>query len=488
MKKSIKLLSTLVVSLFLFTLAPTSTASANSAQHFWRGYTSTGLMITDEECPIEVENENLVFNIDSFPQISINGETLKSSTVTAEYTFYNPADYTVEASLAFPFGHYPSYGYNYNRETGEYEMLEEDFLVSVDGEEIEKSIRHTISYNNYRYDNDVDLPKLVDGLAKDDFYSPDLPVYEYKFSLNCTEREDPPKHSFDAGFFYTSFRWKKKEGVRLFYDKDSSYKTKKTDDYFEIVLRFKSKTEINLYFIGGQPEIQPSWTFYNSSELKDENEVVGTANLISVNEIDFYSLLMKPYKEEYGVSESDWYNALMFDFKESYDANIGRVNASSRGLFRGVAYFLMSENLLMRWCYYSITLQPKQRIVNAVTVPLYPDKDISYTPEIYTYHYLLSPAKTWKSFKNLNIKIVTPYELVNSDGFNFVKHPTQNEYNLSLSGLPDGELSFVLSTEKEPVYRSKRRGCFSSLNQGGILLSFLLITTACFYVFKNKKR
>ena len=69
-------------------------ASANSAQTHWTGTTATGAIITNDECPIVVENENLTFDINEFPKqyynesedyLSYNGK------VTAEYTFYNPA-------------------------------------------------------------------------------------------------------------------------------------------------------------------------------------------------------------------------------------------------------------------------------------------------------------------------------------------------------------------------------------------------------------
>ena len=477
MKKSIKLLSTLVVALFLFTLAPTSTASANSARHKWYGVASSGAIVIDEECPITVENENLTFNIKNLinsaggkPSSEDDEQALQDfgSTVTAEYTFYNPADYTVNASLAFPFGLYPEYGYYSDPETGETKAYPERFFVTIDGQEIENTIRHTFSFEYLKYNNDADIPMLIDGYVKDDFYRPDLPVKVYTFTLNCDERDD-------SGAYYVVYRNKKSDNVKVFIS-GYSY-TENKDDYVDYVFnKEKEEITINLAVIG-DTQITPTFNFYNRSNLWNINKVSGDVKTVSVESMDFYSYVMQDYKENNGVLQSDWYNAIVHMIKWGYYSSYFKPEYKN---------FDISKHL-MRWCYYNITLQPKQSIVNSVTVPLYPDRDTSYSPAIYTYHYLLSPAKTWKSFKNLNIKIVTPYELVKSDGFNFVKHPTQNEYNLSLSGLPDGELSFVLSTEKEPVNMYKR-GCFSSLNQGGLMLSFLLITTACFYVFKNKKK
>ena len=109
-----------MVLLFGLTAAP---AYANSAQSHWTGIDSTGAIVTDENCPIVVERELLTFDIKEFPSNYYRDATeleSYSGNVTAEYTFYNPADYSVTATLVFPFGNLPSYAYLYDAETGEH--------------------------------------------------------------------------------------------------------------------------------------------------------------------------------------------------------------------------------------------------------------------------------------------------------------------------------------------------------------------------------
>src|SRR5699024_11546665 len=104
-----------------FTLAVP--ASANSAQSQWAGTTSTGAIVKDWNCPIVVENELLTFDIKEFPlqyYSEVDDFLDYSGKVTAEYRFYNPADDIVDATLVFPFGNVPDYGYIYDRETSEY--------------------------------------------------------------------------------------------------------------------------------------------------------------------------------------------------------------------------------------------------------------------------------------------------------------------------------------------------------------------------------
>ena len=86
---------------------------ANSAQTHWTGVDATGAMVTDENSPIVVEKEVLTFDITEFPSNyyrEMEEYLAYSGKVTAEYTFYNPSDYTVTATLLFPYGKTPDYG------------------------------------------------------------------------------------------------------------------------------------------------------------------------------------------------------------------------------------------------------------------------------------------------------------------------------------------------------------------------------------------
>lgn len=97
-------------------------AYANSAQRHWSGTDVTGAVVTGEDCPIVVERELLTFDVQEFPeQYYPDTDSFLAYTgkVTAEYTFRNPADYTVTATLVFPFGNPPHYGeYIYDQATG----------------------------------------------------------------------------------------------------------------------------------------------------------------------------------------------------------------------------------------------------------------------------------------------------------------------------------------------------------------------------------
>ena len=172
MKKIISVIPAIL--LFSFPLA--SAASANSAElsWSWEGVFATGTIITDEKCPIVVEKELLTFDVNEFPKETYNSEDdllAYNDRVTAEYTFYNPADYAVTATLVFPFGALPNYVYFTDIDYAD------RYGVSVNGEELSSTLRHTLTDRQLDFDLASDIPRLRDDFTEDEFYYLEMPVY-----------------------------------------------------------------------------------------------------------------------------------------------------------------------------------------------------------------------------------------------------------------------------------------------------------------------
>ena len=100
------------------------------------------------------------------------------------------------------------------------------------------------------------------------------------------------------------------------------------------------------------------------------------------------------------------------------------------------------------WYEYNLHVDAKSIVVNSVSAPLFPSRSDSYEPSVYTYDYLLSPAKGWADFGTLDIEINTPYHLLDAEKAGFEK--TQTGYKAHYGSLPDGELSFRLCESKDP--------------------------------------
>ena len=442
-----RLTASILVLLLLF--GGTPSVFANSAQSYWEGVDRAGAIITDGESPIVVERELLTFDVQEFPKNYYRDEAeflAYPGKVTAEYTFYNPSDLTVNAKLLFPFGREPWYGVGSGTDTGKYDIL-------IDGQPVEKKIRHTLS-DNGQFSLEQELPLITDGFAQDPFFSLEMTVTAYKFSVSGVDTKtyksatvafDVPEGLGDHRFYFTDYRASQLQGngdMRIVIHTDNSF-------YF--------------YVIGTPLATLPEFKFYQNGAAKDSEEIPGTATLITTDTLTLKEVL--GFDETAGVSETDWYNAKLADLKN------GHRNKNYPVIFRS-SYGDFSQRL-MRWYEYEITLQPGQRIVNAVTAPIYPSIDIGYDPDIYGYTYLLSPAKTWKSFGQLEIVVNTPYYITESSVPGFEK--TDTGYTLTLDGLPDSELTFTLSESENPELPKVN---FLYILLGIFYIPFLLIAEA----------
>lgn len=417
-------------------------AFANSAQTRFEGVNSTGAIMADKESPIIVEKELLTFDVQEFPKeyYRTADEFLTyEAKVTAEYTFYNPSEYTVTSTLLFPFGNLPDYNTGvYDEELGgnTYFNDTEKFGITIDGQTIDKKVRHSLHYYHEQFDLDKDLALLHDGYATDDFYSPDLTVtkYTYKISGVDTDTYNAADVAFDVS---------KGNGKTVIYFPQQSGGHKQDDDQMRISTWVdKNERVIELYAIGEPFTDLPEWKFYENGAVEDGKEISGTMTLENTEAYTFKEFALEGWNEDIGVSESDWYNAVVAELladKTRYEYPIVDLERYEDGLYR----------YLMRWYEYEITLEPGERIVNAVTAPMYPAINLNYEPAIFKYTYLLSPAKTWKDFGELEIAINTPYYITESNIEGFTK--TENGYSLILEGLPDGEFEFTLCSAEKAV-------------------------------------
>ena len=101
------------------------------------------------------------------------------------------------ATLLFPFGKAPDYGFQYDTVTMEecFGADTEKYGVTVNGEEIEKTLRHTYAADDFELERD--MAKLHDGYAEDPFYDPDMLVTKYTYTAGGI---DPELDAASAGF------------------------------------------------------------------------------------------------------------------------------------------------------------------------------------------------------------------------------------------------------------------------------------------------
>ena len=138
-----------------------------------------------------------------------------------------------------------------------------------------------------------------------------------------------------------------------------------------------------------------------------------------------------------GILESDWYNA-----------QVELLRLSSETWGNGLIQIEEGNFSLMRWYEYPLTLEPGQVLKNAVTAPLYPAIDAGFTPSLYSYTYLLSPAKTWAQFGELEVVVNTPYYMTECSIDGFTR--TDGGYALTLPGAAGGRADLYAFRIGEP--------------------------------------
>lgn len=446
----------LAFSLFSLLINPLIiTASANSAQSWWRGTDASGVIITDGSCPVIVKNEVLTFNIGAFPQTYYsNAQDMENygASVTAQYTFYNPSDMDVTARLLFPFGEKPMYFDDYyDNEKNEYVSFDDTakYEILADGIPTEKKLRYTL--NTGKFDVSDALSKIKDEFTEDYFYYPEMPVIKYTFTVSGidTEKYNASTAGFDIDITDNEARY---------YFVDQSGFHSQGGNIGRLSNRVENGDNITVYVIGNTARPFPEWHFYKDGGAEDREKIDGRMTVTSKEEMTFYELVFSGFDENSGIPEADWYNATV-------------TSLNNEGYMSGAQMALDIEDKLLRWYEYEITVPAKAELINTVNAPLYPEIDSSYSPAVFDYTYLLSPAKTWREFGKLDIIINTPHFLTESEFFSF--EATDKGYRLSLEGLPDNELSFRLSSSEFPERPQKH---LRDIIPVEIIISFSVIT------------
>ena len=410
--------------------------SANSAQQHWSGTDASGAVITDGDSPIVVEKELLTFDLNEFPNNYYPDDSdfmSYTGKVTAEYNFYNPSDMTVTATLAFPFGNLPDYGYGCDDV--------EKYGVILDGEKIDVTVRHTpylYSYSNKRFDLDGSLDLLKNDYISDGIYSPDTTVTMYYWKVEYEIKEGDyvtnPMVAIDIP---------KGDSSRVIYmENQRGGRIQDDGDY-----RISGASPI-IYVIGEPLDEMPKWKAYKNGGCKDGDELDAKFVLQESQSVTLLDFALQMREDDSAISDMDWYNITVYELINGIRIDGYPVTSIGR-----------SSGDINRWYQYEITLDPGERVVNQVTAPMYPAIDMSYTPTVYNYTYLVSPAITWSEFGELKILINTPYYLTDCSYEGFEKN--EGGYELTLNGLPKDDegkvidLTFTLSTEENPVLKSR---------------------------------
>ncbi len=429
------------LSIILFLCAKyTQIIFANSGYRYGTEDTMGSLSV-ERECPILVEKERLIFDLREFPksQYKSQDEYLSySGKVSAEYTLYNPTEDTIESTFLLPFGELPSYGEYFVEEKQEYIDYSdtEKYDILVNGNPVDKTLRHSLTTHRWDFEQQ-DLQFLHNHYVEDDFYTQNMSVTQYTYVAKEVDIESYDSSVVTAAFSFDSSKTK----VLV---QNLSDNTEDGDEKICLEAVADTGKPYVITVIGEPLERMPEWEFYKDADYTEK--INGVMELSNTKAYTFKEFVFLQYDDAKDVSEYDWYNS-MLEYMDEFEGRDGVIS-----LIHGFDLF---DNL-MCWYEYKITIEPKERIINTVTVPVYPEIGECYKPPIYEYSYMLSPNKRWKEFGSLDIVIDTPYYMIESEKDGFEK--TDSGYIKHFEELPEEDLYFSLCEKENPhkIYSSNQ--------------------------------
>ena len=392
---------------------------ANSVLTGWQSI-SMNSEPTGTQCPLEVQKEQIIFDISEFPtDLNQNYDNC----VTIVYTVHNPTDTAVKAKLFCPLGmawEYEKYRFGDTEKYG----------VFADGTPVKAVLRHFYVHDGMPFEPETDLLKLKDGFDTNSFFQPDMPMTEYIYEISGVDTAAYDAAS--AGFVLDCNPAETRVYFEEYYDLDYDEESRACPRVWA-----ENGMQLHLYVIG-EPLIQNlAWRICENGAM--EKEIAGSVNLIETNQMTLREYVTESWNPERDIRESDWYNAMVYVFD----------SCTKPGGFIGELYTTEDNlvNSLMSGFEYEIIVEAKQTVVNEVMMPICPSVREDYEPLSYEYLFDLSSTGDWSQINELEIYVNTPFYMLKSEPEGFEK--TENGYVARFSNSSKEELSFTLSETEE---------------------------------------
>jgi len=417
-----KIIKNIILAVVMFTFS--TVAFANSGPVFWQGYPSSEIMLVEENSPIVVKNENLVFDFadreDS--DYSISGK------VTAAYQMHNPTNKSQSVQMAFPF-------------VGSLDSLfPEEMVITVDD--------NALPYDIY-------IGDVVDSHGNP-FQDDKKVSFDFAGIVNTITDKPYKGENFvenEKGKLY-SINVKPTTDQRINFAVDFNFNDKKTKvltNGFNRYERDNVRTKIAAWcyepetleiFVLGE-DIELTINAYSDGELREKTDLL--TYQISTQEIEIKPYLMEyiknhtKVKNEGVISDTQLYNLYAKSLDKSFTYNMG---------YSTMDDLIEQENFKrILTLVYNVRFPKncdKEVSVSYITSGTM-DKRETSKPQ-YSFDYILNPAENWGDFKNLNIKIITPkkapYIVKSSIG---LEKGEENVYTATLIDLPEhDDLTFTL--------------------------------------------
>jgi hypothetical protein len=446
-------------------------ALANSGPVYWQGYPYSDVMLIDKASPITVESERLVFDFSDSNRYnhSITGK------VAAAYQMFNPTKETQLVQMAFPF-------------VGTIAGLSlDDIAITADGDALPYDIYIGSSVNGQRTSEQqniaegFDFDSIVSTITNKTYEAETFEANEMGklYIIDVKPTTDKPINlavSFDLDSENTKVLTK---GFNRFERDAQSVR----------IAAWCYEPEVLEILVLGQ-DIEPQINAYSDGSLSDKTDLYTCQ--VSAGQVEVRQYLMNYIKDndyvrdgsilvdESPFSDNQLYNLYAASLDNSFKWNMGICSESD----------LMSQlrNNRILTLVYTVEFPSNCRKEITVGYKASGTMDIRQTAKpLYSFDYLLSPAKNWNGFNNLNIEIIPPSQapyIVKSSVELTMKE--DGVYTAALATLPDDDLSFTLYANKRITLFDKiigtlnRRFGYLTPLVVGVILSLIIVATILF--------
>ncbi len=431
---------------------PIAVTLANSGPAFWEGHPSTEIMSINSDTPIIVENEELVFdftNSDSYH--TVDGK------VTATYQMYNPTEESHVVDMVFPFvGTVIGFSNDDVVITSDHQVLEYDLYVGdLISERLENKKR------------DFEFSKILTTISKETYSAKNF-TEEQQGKLYILEVTPKNEERINLGlnFYYNS------KNTKIITKGFNGYRYNNGQTHLSAWCYQPERLEIFVLGDGIDFDIQA----FTDGEMEEKTDLYSVeTSVVEVSVKDYLFELLKEADFSEHLTDTQLYNVYAKVLDQYFSRDIGYTtmyDLLEHGYHERILSFV-----------YQVEFPPNTSKTVAVSYMARGTMDKTKTAKpLYTFDYILNPAKNWSDFGSLAIRILTPeqapYIVDSTIEFGKVEN---NVYQANLFALPEEDLSFTLY-EHEEISMGDRVGAKIGL----VLLVLLIVTTVV--VIRVRKR
>lgn len=410
MKKSAKIVISV---LLLFAIIPIATVPSSAMTPLpptvLLGNHARGTRFPTES-GILIENQSITYNLSELPDYEDDSATDRySGSVTTEYSLYNPTEQDITLKLSYIMDRAPGESYYTERET---EVSK--YSLMINGETVQPSVRHGL-FLVYQSTKEASLFDIIQDEYIDDGYcGPDMTITKYTFKQSGVT-EEHAKLGFNIH--------RDDSYGRCFYLGKDSYTSSRIANTVGLRMpAVENGSTFEVYVFGNDLDDFPEWTVYTA--YYDESETTeGKIELIGKETLSFSEYVFSYYDTELGISEVDFFNMAAGEMSTCIN--------SAEGLAPLDKLHNSFKDFAVTGYIYEITIPAGERLVHTAVAPAYPTIETAMEPRTYEYNYDFYTENAIMFTGNIDIKIITPYYLINNDHYAFEK--TEDGYSLSLT-------------------------------------------------------